>query len=179
MLRFNSVLMPFIKINSIGSMEINWKEKDKPKCLYYFLETKSFIWRVNGKYLAIWGHLANITSTERMLILSDKGAESLPPHTADPKKCPVTLKLWNKLVTQLVKNSPAKWETWVQSLGWEDPLKKRKATHPSFLAWRTPWTVWSTGSQRVGHNWAPFTFMPIKWTLYTTTNQVLENRGKM
>ena len=58
MLRFNSVLTPFIKINSIGSMEINWKEKDKPECLHYFHETKSFIWRVNGKYLAIWGHLA-------------------------------------------------------------------------------------------------------------------------
>ena len=41
-------------------------------------------------------------------------------------------------------------ETWVQSLGWEDPLEKRKATHTSILAWRIPWTVWSMGSQRVG-----------------------------
>ena len=45
------------------------------------------------------------------------------------------------LVAQLAKNPPAMWETWVQSLGWEDPLEKRKATHFSILAWRFPWTV--------------------------------------
>ena len=45
------------------------------------------------------------------------------------------------LVVQLVKNLPVMWETWVQSLGWEDPLKKGKATYSSILAWRIPWTV--------------------------------------
>ena len=45
------------------------------------------------------------------------------------------------LVAQLVKNLPAMWETWVPSLGWEDPLEKGKATHSSVLAWRIPWTV--------------------------------------
>ena len=45
------------------------------------------------------------------------------------------------LIAQLVKNPPAMWETWVQSLGWEDPLEKGKATHSSILAWRIPWTV--------------------------------------
>ena len=45
------------------------------------------------------------------------------------------------LVAQLIKNLPAMWETWVQSLGWEDPLEKGKATHSSILAWRIPWTV--------------------------------------
>ena len=44
------------------------------------------------------------------------------------------------LVAQLVKNLPAVRETWVQSLGWEDPLEKGKATHSSILAWRIPWT---------------------------------------
>ena len=44
-------------------------------------------------------------------------------------------------VVQLVKNPPATWETWVQSLGWEDPLEKGKATHSSILAWKIPWTV--------------------------------------
>ena len=49
---------------------------------------------------------------------------------------------WFSLVTQLVKNLPAMWETWVQSLGWEDPLEKGKATHSSILAWRIlAWTV--------------------------------------
>ena len=39
------------------------------------------------------------------------------------------------------KNLPAMWDTWVPSLGWEDPLKKGMATHSSILAWRIPWTV--------------------------------------
>ena len=59
---------------------------------------------------------------------------------------------WASLVAQLVKNLPAKWETWVQSLGWEDPLEKGKATHSSILAWRIPWTVKFMGSKRVGHH---------------------------
>ena len=47
---------------------------------------------------------------------------------------------WASLVVQLVKNLPATWETWVQSLGWEDPLEKGKATYSSILAWRlSPW----------------------------------------
>ena len=41
-------------------------------------------------------------------------------------------------MAQLVKNPPAMWETWVRSLGWEDPLDKGKATHSSILAWRIP-----------------------------------------
>ena len=48
---------------------------------------------------------------------------------------------WASLVAQLVKNPPAMQETWVRSLGWEDPLEKGKATHSSILAWRIPWTV--------------------------------------
>ena len=45
------------------------------------------------------------------------------------------------LVAQLVKNPPAMRETWVQSLDWEDPLEKGKATHSSMLAWGIPWTI--------------------------------------
>ena len=48
---------------------------------------------------------------------------------------------WASLVAQLVKNPPAMQETWVRSLGWEDPLEKEKATHSSVLAWRIPWTI--------------------------------------
>ena len=48
---------------------------------------------------------------------------------------------WAFLVVQLVNNLPAMRETWVQSLGREDPLEKGKATHSSILAWRIPWTV--------------------------------------
>ena len=55
-------------------------------------------------------------------------------------------------LAQLVKNPPAVREAWVQSLGWEDPLEKEKATHSSILAWRIPCAGWPTGSQRVGHD---------------------------
>jgi len=50
----------------------------------------------------------------------------------------------------MVKNPPEMWETWVQSLVWEDPLEKRIATHSSILAWRIPWTEESGGVQSMG-----------------------------
>ena len=61
------------------------------------------------------------------------------------------------LVAQRLKCLPAMWETWVRSLGQEDPLGKEMATHSGILAWRIPWTeelggLQSTGSQRVRHN---------------------------
>ena len=60
--------------------------------------------------------------------------------------------LFASLVAQLVKNLPVMRETWVRSLGWEDPLEKEKATHSSILAWRIPWTVQFMGSQRVRYD---------------------------
>ena len=60
-------------------------------------------------------------------------------------------------MAQLVKNPPAMRETWVRSLGWEDPLEKGKATPSNILAWGIPWTVYSMGSQRVRHNRVTFT----------------------
>ena len=47
----------------------------------------------------------------------------------------------DSLVVQIVENLPAMQETWVLSLGWEDPLEKGKATHSSILAWSIPWTA--------------------------------------
>ena len=55
------------------------------------------------------------------------------------------------LVAQSVKSLPAMWESWVQSLGREDPLEKEMATHSSLLAWRTPWTEEPGGLQFMGH----------------------------
>ena len=60
-------------------------------------------------------------------------------------------------MVQIVKNLPAMQETWVPSLGWEDPLEKGKATHFSILDWEIPWTeepggLQSMTSQRVGHD---------------------------
>ena len=62
------------------------------------------------------------------------------------------------LVAQMGKNPPAMWETWVRSLGWEEPLEEGMATHSSILAWRILWAEepggpQSMGSQRVGQDW--------------------------
>ena len=61
------------------------------------------------------------------------------------------------LVAQMVKNPPTMRETWIRSLGEDNPLEKGMATHSSILAWRIPWTeepggLQSIGSQTVGHN---------------------------
>ena len=61
------------------------------------------------------------------------------------------------LGAQMVKNLPVMQETQVRSLGWDDPLEKRMATHSRILAWRIPWTeepdgLQSTGSQKVRHD---------------------------
>ena len=60
-------------------------------------------------------------------------------------------------MAQTVKRLPTMLETWIQSLGQEDPLEKEMATHSSTLAWKIPWTeepggLQSMGSQRVGHD---------------------------
>ena len=64
---------------------------------------------------------------------------------------------WASLVAQRIKNPLALWETWVQSLGWEDALEEGMATHASILAWRVPCTeepveLQSIGSQRVRYD---------------------------
>ena len=70
-------------------------------------------------------------------------------------------KVWIFPVAQTVKNLLAMQETWVQSLGWEDPLEKVMAIHSGILAWKIPWTEDSVarrgglqymGSQRVRHD---------------------------
>jgi len=81
-----------------------------------------------------------------------ESGRSLGEGTGYPLQCS-----WVSLVAQMVKNLPAMRETWVQSLGWEDPLEEGTATHSCILAWRIPWTkepgqLKSMGSQRVGHD---------------------------
>ena len=97
-------------------------------------------------------------------------------------------------MAQRLKNLPAMWETWVQSLGWEDPLEKEMATHSSILAWRIPWTeepdgLQSTGSQRVGHDWATslslshgyttnfFSLSPSLWI--SAVQEIIVAKGRM
>ena len=74
------------------------------------------------------------------------------------------------LVAQMVKRLSTMWETWVRSLGREDPLEKEMATHASSIAWKIPWMeepgrLQSMGSQRVGHNWATSLISLYIWTI--------------
>ena len=75
-------------------------------------------------------------------------------------------------MAQLVKNPPAMQGIPVRFLGQEDPLEKGKATHSSILAWRIPWTVESTESQRVRHNWVTFT-TSLLYKMYLFLNTLL------
>ena len=95
--------------------------------------------------------------------LRQRGQVICPRHTATEG---LRKRVWGQavllrasLVAQTVKNLPAVQETWVRSLGQEDPLEKRMATLSSILAWRIPWTeepgrLQFMGSQRVGHDLA-------------------------
>ena len=73
-------------------------------------------------------------------------------------------------MAQMVKNPPAMKETRIRSLGWEDPLEEKMATHSSILAWRIPWTeepVKYMGSQRVGYDCVTNTRPNLKTGSYT------------
>ena len=82
----------------------------------------------------------------------------------------LSLFLWTSLVAQTVKHLSTMQETWVPSLGREDPMEKEMAIHSSTIAWKIPWIeepggLQSMGSQRVGHDWATslsFPFLSVK-----------------
>ena len=79
------------------------------------------------------------------------------PWASDLIPLNLTLLVRASLVVQTVKSPPAIQETWVGSLGWDDPLEEGMATHSSILAWRIPRTeepggLQSMGSQRAGHD---------------------------
>ena len=87
----------------------------------------------------MWGFPGSLSGKESACNAGDPG--SLPGGRRSPGEdvhCPLQYP-WASLVAQRIKNLPSLWETWVQSLGWEDPLEEGKATHSSILAWRVPW----------------------------------------
>ena len=99
------------------------------------------------------------------IFLSDAGkGSSLRPWASSisgqqPNSDCLQKSYFSDTVVQTVKNPPAMWETWVLSLGWEDPLEEGMETRSSILAWRIPSTeepggLQSMGSQRIGHDWA-------------------------
>ena len=98
---------------------------------------------------------ADDASVNGILNLTGNGRFTVPAERAAIEKLCVT-KLAGRIDPKDLEEYRA-WENWVQSLSWEDSLKKELATHSSILAWRTPWTeepggLQSMGSQRVGHD---------------------------
>ena len=76
----------------------------------------------------------------------------------------------------MVKHLPIMWETWVQSLGWEDPLEKEMATHSNILAWKIPRAeepgrLQSMGLQRVGRDWATSLLLSLGWRRWGEKNK--------
>ena len=85
---------------------------------------------------------------------------------------------WASLVAQSVKNPLAMQDTWIQFLGWEDPLEDSMATHSIILAWRIPWTeepgrLQSMGLQRIGQDWVTKHTQAATWLLHKS---ILINR---
>ena len=81
---------------------------------------------------------------------------------------------WTSLVAQMVKRLSTMRETWVRSLGREDPLEKAMAIHSSTIVWKIPWTgepgwLQSMGSQRVRHDWATSLFHMLLWLMHRNT----------
>ena len=116
----------------------------------WLVETNFIVSKMTNLYSFISGISIWVARIKELRIIEDH------KHTI----CPIL----DSLVAQSVKNLPAVQETWVWSLDWEDPLEKKMATHSSVLAWKISWTeepggLQSTGSQRVGHNWATNTYL--------------------
>ena len=99
-----------------------------PSCLGYYLLSSLFLDSVP----VAQSHLEKVSAI--LPTHHVPSSPSLRTNYLDPRWC------WASLVAQLVKNPPAMWETWVRSVGWEDPLKKGKATHSGIPVWRIPWT---------------------------------------
>ena len=70
------------------------------------------------------------------------------------------------IVAQLVKNLPAMWEIWVQSLGWEDPLEKGVATYFQYSGLENSMDHIVHGSQRIGHDWVTFTSLTMITSIF-------------
>ena len=85
--------------------------------------------------------LYNVKNVNRSYLGSESMDQACFFHTFCQMNLRHVILDWAFCVVQLVKNPPAMQETWVQSLGWEDPLEKGKAPHSSIVAWKIPWTV--------------------------------------
>ena len=168
--------LPFPTPGDVSHPRIELESPLSPALAGRFFTTepnsKPIIW--NGEVLIFEGHGPQNLEKQNINIHTRKNMCTVPRISQMQWSTSLRLRAHSSevfinylasLVAQLVKNLPAMWNTWVQSLGLEDPLEKGKATHSSILTWRIPWTVWSMGSQRVRHDWATFTSYQLSFLL--------------
>ena len=116
-----------------------------------------------------WTLLNSLMSSNSFLMMSlELSMENM--SSADSDNFTSSFSIW---ILLFLSDYSAMWETWVRSLGWEDPLEKGKASHSSILAWRIAGTLQSMGAHRVGYDGMTFTF-----TLARTSNTMLNQSGK-
>ena len=104
-------------------------------CVFLFSLKINFYWSIVALQCCVSSYCRAKWISHTCTYIPSFGFHSFSGHCRTPVA---------SLMTQLVKNLPAVRETWVRSLGWENPLEKGKATCSSILAWRLPWTVYST-----------------------------------
>ena len=102
-------------------------------------------------------YLAQVHRTGGKRLWHNLNNASLFRHYFPESKYCILIWFWASLMAQIVKNPPVIWETWIQSMGWKDPLEEGIATHSSILARRIPWAeepgrLQSMGLQRVRHD---------------------------
>ena len=133
----SSFWRPAVQNESVGRSTLQLKPLGRNPSLP--LLASGVCWHFLVHLALLEHHSASITTWPssplpmRTPVILDQGLVLGLATTLFPKRA--------SLVAQLVNNPPAVWETWVRSLGWEDPLEKGKAIHSSILAWRIPWTA--------------------------------------
>ena len=130
----------------------HWTIREAPKTVMYLIN--------NEPHVAVCGRLQDLCT--HIIALQDSKGSSYPRNWTGVSYVSC-IGRWVSLMAQTVKNPPAMWEIWVQSLARKDHLEKGTATHSSILTWRIPRTVEpgglkSMGSQRVRYDWVTFTF---------------------
>ena len=146
--------------------------------LFCVIETLILLYNYDYFKLLFWWHITNTVICLKIVLFRDVPYNSLKIHVLifvlatlsfsleretnreeeGPNHCSQVIFSEASLLAQSVKNLPALQETWVQSLGQEDPLEKEVVKHSSILAWEIPWTeepggLQSMGSERVRHDW--------------------------
>ena len=101
----------------------------------FFIVSRQSRCSMNTYMFRQWINEKNVSNEKKILVKQNKRINGIK----------------DSLVAQSVKNQPAKQETWVQSLGWKDPLEKGMATHSSILAWRIQWTTSLVGYSPWNH----------------------------